>query len=61
VFPASRDVMWYQIPKPQVGQSGVWILSSGLPAASPREIGIADPKDFQATSQLSRVKALLGP
>src|SRR2546422_4250254 len=40
----------------RVGQSGVWILSSGLPEACPRGGGVADPKDFQATSQLARVR-----
>ena len=60
LYPGSQDVMWYQVPKPQIGQDGVWLLESGLVgAAAPDQLGVADPADFLPRSELSRVKKLL--
>jgi hypothetical protein len=60
LFPASKDVMWYRVPKPTVEQSGVWLLTGDLPGAKSRELlGIANRGDFLAGAQLARVRRLL--
>ena len=57
IFPNSRDVMWYQVPKPSPGQNGVWLLRrpqiEGLPEAAYTAL---DALDFQARDQLDRVR-----
>jgi hypothetical protein len=61
LFPASQDVMWYRVPKPKISQSGIWLLKSGLSGAvSVEQAGVSDAGDFLPSSELPRVKKLLG-
>jgi hypothetical protein len=60
LFPASQDVMWYQVPKPKLAQTGIWILRSGLTgAATPEQIGVSGAADFLPPAELPRIKKLL--
>ncbi len=71
-FPLSRDIAWRDAPKFEVGQRGVWLLSSAPAAAIPREDAAAlaarpypvymalDPLDFQPEDEAARVDALMG-
>jgi len=60
VFPASTDVIWYQVPKPRLGQIGVWLLSRDLAGATSRDqLGLATSGDFLAAAELTRVRRIL--
>jgi len=58
MYPTSMDVMWYQAPKLQVGQRGVWILkkaeSIGLRSGA---FAATDPVDFQPNWQLAGIQS----
>lgn len=57
IFPNSRDVMWYQAPKPSPGQDGVWLLRRPQIEELPEEAYTAlDPLDYQPRDQLDRVR-----
>jgi hypothetical protein len=56
-FPTSQDVMWYQAPRYEVGQRGIWILRS---LAGTRAYTALDRQDYQPISQLDRIRRLLG-
>jgi hypothetical protein len=56
LFPGSRDIAWVNTPKFRVGQEGVWILTRDARANG---FTALDPLDFQAVSELARVRRLL--
>jgi len=75
LFPASRDIVWYRVPKLKTGQDAIFIThvlsreeaagyrDSGLPALLERQPdgvhAITDPNDVLPSSDEARVKALL--
>lgn len=62
VYPESRDVMWYQAPKLQRGQQGVFLLRRGIAEGLAREVLTAlDPLDVQPPDALDRVRRLIRP
>lgn len=59
-YPESRDVMWYQAPKFQTGQQGVFILRTGPVEGLDRVAYTAlDPLDVQPPEALDHVRALI--
>lgn len=60
LFPASRDVMWFQAPKFQVDDSGIWLLHKDqieqfdIPAFT-----ALDTLDFIPRSELNHVHSLI--
>jgi hypothetical protein len=71
VFPASKDVLWYQVPKFQVGQEGTFLLhrTPANPAAAaivkvravsqPDTYAVPEPADVLPKDQAQRVSTLL--
>jgi hypothetical protein len=60
-FPASQDVRWYQVPKFQTGQEGVFLLHTnqdvrGLAREAPTSL---NPLDIQPKDQLERIRTLI--
>jgi len=60
-FPASQDVRWYQIPKFQTGQEGVFLLHTnqdvrGLAREAPTSL---NSLDIQPKDQLERIRTLI--
>ena len=61
-FPASEDVMWYQVPKFHTGQEGVFLLHTdqevrGLARGAPTSL---HPLDIQPRDQLERIRSFIG-
>jgi hypothetical protein len=56
LFPGSRDIAWVNTPRFRVGQEGIWILGKDARANG---FTALDPLDFQAASELTRVRRLL--
>jgi hypothetical protein len=56
LFPGSRDIAWVNAPRFTGGQEGVWILKRDDEA---RGFTALDPLDFQAATELARVRRLL--
>jgi hypothetical protein len=56
LFPGSRDIAWVNAPRFRVGQKGIWILTRDAKANG---LTALDPLDFQAASELARVRRLL--
>jgi len=56
LFPGSRDIAWVNAPRFRVGQEGIWILTRDAKANG---LTALDPLDFQAASELARVRRLL--
>ncbi len=60
LYANSVDVMWYDSPKLQVGEEGIWILPSASTAhLLPEQLLITDQKDLQPKSELDRLRTLL--
>lgn len=72
VFPASKDVLWYQAPKFQMGQEGTFLLHktptnravaamvTARSADQPATYSAPEPADVQPADQAARVRSLLG-
>jgi hypothetical protein len=66
-FAASDDVRWYQAPKFEVGQEGVWMLGKERARAALEEVGeaapeayiVTDPADFVPKDQADKVRSVL--
>ena len=56
LFPASRDIAWVNAPRFRAGQEGVWILKRDPDVKGYTAL---DPLDFQASSEVPRVRRLL--
>jgi hypothetical protein len=62
LYPNSRDVRWYDTPKPAAGQDGVWILHpTGGATAELARFQLADADDFQPVEALDSLRAGSGP
>jgi len=65
LFPHSGDEMWLDAPKFEKGQTGIWILQrnqqeKGWPVLRAAGLTALAPLDFQPTTQLERVRRLIG-
>jgi len=60
LFPASRDVMWYDAPKFEKGAEGMWLLRP-LAIAGRRLAHLTAPQrgDFRPTAEEPRIRRLL--
>jgi hypothetical protein len=59
LFPASRDIRWYESPKFMPGQEGIFILRVNRdPKLRVQGYTALDPLDFQPVNQLERVRSL---
>jgi hypothetical protein len=61
LYPNSRDVRWYDKPKPQAGQRGLWLLhatSGDVRELAPFEL--ADADDYQPVQELDRLRRNAG-
>ena len=67
-FPGSDDVAFRSIPKLKVDQEGIWILRRDLRPGAPKALlegkeieayMAQDPRDYQAKSQLKRIRQLI--
>jgi hypothetical protein len=56
LFPSSRDIAWYMVPKFQEGQQGIWILKTD---PNLKRYLVKQPQDFLPRQRLSEVKKLL--
>jgi hypothetical protein len=73
VFPASKDVLWYQAPKFQQGQEGMFLLhkTPAIPEAAaivkarsadlPETYAAPEPNDFLPNDQIEKARTLLRP
>jgi hypothetical protein len=60
MYPESRDILWYQAPKFQIGQEGVWILQRQPLEGLDREgLTALHPLDFHARDAVERIRGLL--
>ena len=63
LFASSRDVMWFQSPKLDVGREGIWLLHRGGPpgavAAPTAAWTCLDPLDELPKEQMSRVRGAI--
>lgn len=55
-FPMSRDVMWFDAPRFETGQEGVWLLQ---PLADPPGFTALHRSDFQPATRLEQIRRLL--
>jgi len=73
IFPASKDVLWYQAPKFQQGQEGMFLLhkTPTIPevaamvkarsADQPETYAAPEPHDFVPNAQIEKARTLLRP
>jgi hypothetical protein len=67
LFPASRDVKWFQCPKFIEGQVGIFLLHLGelsaraIPKTDVPPYTAVNSLDFQDRDQISRITRLLSP
>jgi len=50
-YPSSADVMWAQVPKPNAGQEGTWLLHRQTPEAGAAVFAVADPRDLLSAAE----------
>jgi putative transposon-encoded protein len=56
LYPSSIDVLWYDVPKPRVGDRAIWLLRRD---STVDRLVLLDPRDRLDVSQAGRVRALL--
>ena len=56
IFPASRDVAWYLVPKLAAGQRGVWLLSR---EPTLKMLAVTTRFDFQPIEQIDKLKEMV--
>ena len=56
IFPSSRDVAWYMVPKFEVEQQGIWILKY---EPKVERYLVTKPQDFLQRKRLEEVRGLL--
>lgn len=61
-FPASQDVMWYQVPKFHTGQEGIFLLHTDqdVRGLAREALAVLHPLDIQPKDQLERIRTLIG-
>jgi hypothetical protein len=60
LYPESRDILWYQVPKFQIGQEGVWLLQrKPIEGLAREEFTALHPLDFHAPDAVGRIRDLL--
>lgn len=58
-FPASTDVRWYDAPKFEPGQEGVFLLHAGRGGKRPGVYTAPHPADFQPSNRENEVQSLV--
>jgi hypothetical protein len=59
-YPSSRDVMWFQAPKPEPGDRAVFLLHHReLEELNVEMLAIVEPLDVQPVERLNEIRRLM--
>jgi hypothetical protein len=60
-FPSSRDAVWASVPKPGIGQEGIWLLHRYQTESGKSIYAILDPTDLLSTSEAKIIEKRVKP